>query len=80
MSRAAIPSAAVPVIDMATGLMNPVWYQFFLEQSRPIPGWSLPTGTLSRATFDQSSVTTAQLAQRVAALITDEYGRGKLGA
>lgn len=39
-------------------------------------GWTLPTGTLSRATFDQSTVTTAQLAQRVAALITDLYGSG----
>lgn len=41
-----------------------------------ITGWALPTGTLSRATFDQSTVTTAQLAQRVAALITDIYGSG----
>jgi hypothetical protein len=34
-------------------------------------GWSVPTGTLSRAAFDESTVTLAQLAQRVAALITD---------
>lgn len=44
-------------------------------------GWALPTGTLSRATFDQSTVTLAQLAQRVAALITDLYsGHGLIGA
>lgn len=41
-------------------------------------GWTLPTGTLSRATFDQSTVTLPQLAQRVAALITDLYGAGVL--
>lgn len=44
-------------------------------------GWALPTGTLSRATFDQSTVTLAQLAQRVAALITDLYSQhGLIGA
>ena len=34
-------------------------------------GWSAPTGTLSRATFDASTVTLTTLAQVVAALITD---------
>jgi len=34
-------------------------------------GWALPTGTLDRTTFDQSTVTLPQLAQRLAALITD---------
>jgi hypothetical protein len=44
-------------------------------------GWALPSGTLSRATFDQSTVTLPQLAQRVAALITDMYsGHGLIGA
>lgn len=41
--------------------------------------YAAPTGTLSRATFDQSSVTTAQLAQRVAALITDLQTVGLVG-
>lgn len=36
-----------------------------------VTGWGTPTGTLSRATFDQSTVTLPLLAQRVAALITD---------
>lgn len=36
-------------------------------------GWALPSGTLSRATFDESTVTLPQLAQRLAALITDAY-------
>lgn len=42
-------------------------------------GWTAPTGTLSRSTFDQSTVTTAQLAQRVAALITDLTSHGLIG-
>lgn len=43
-------------------------------------GWAAPTGTLSRATFDQSTVTLAQLAQRVAALIVDITTHGAIGA
>jgi hypothetical protein len=43
-------------------------------------GWSAPTGTLSRATFDQSTVTLAGLAQRVAALETDLISQGEIGA
>jgi len=34
-------------------------------------GWAAPTGTLDRTTFDESTVTLPELAQRVAALITD---------
>lgn len=34
-------------------------------------GWSAPTGTLTRTAFDTATVTTSQLAERVAALITD---------
>lgn len=41
-----------------------------------VTGWALPTGTLNRTTFDQSTVTLPLLAQRVAALITDLYGAG----
>ena len=36
-----------------------------------VGGWGLPTGTLTRTTFDSGTVTLAQLAERVAALITD---------
>lgn len=43
-------------------------------------GWTAPTGTLSRGAFDQSSVTLAQLAQHVAALITDGLAHGFIGA
>lgn len=34
-------------------------------------GWTIPTGTASRATFDTATVTTAQLAQRFFALMQD---------
>lgn len=43
-------------------------------------GWAAPTGTLSRGSFDQSTVTLPQLAQRVAALITDLTTHGLVGA
>jgi hypothetical protein len=39
--------------------------------------WAAPTNTVSRATFDTSTVTTAQLAQRVAALIQDLQATGQ---
>jgi hypothetical protein len=42
-------------------------------------GWSAPTGAVSRATFDESTVTTAQLAQRVAALLNDLTTHGLIG-
>lgn len=34
-------------------------------------GWGLPSGTLTRTTFDTSTITTSQLAERVGALIND---------
>lgn len=46
-------------------------------------GWALPTGTSTRTTFATSTVTTAQLAERVKALIEDLYstaGHGLIGA
>lgn len=36
-----------------------------------IGGWGTPTGTLTRTTFDSGTVTLAELAERVAALISD---------
>jgi hypothetical protein len=43
-------------------------------------GWSAPTGTSSRATFDTASVTAAQLAQRFKALYEDLVATGVIGA
>lgn len=42
-------------------------------------GWAAPTGTLARTTFDQSTVTLAELAKRVAALVTDLRTHGLIG-
>jgi hypothetical protein len=36
-----------------------------------VGGWGLPTGSFTRTTFDTTTVTTEQLAERVAALIQD---------
>jgi hypothetical protein len=36
-----------------------------------IGGWGTPTGTLTRTTFDTTTVTLSELAERVAALISD---------
>lgn len=48
----------------------------------PVPlmlpnAWEAPTGTLSRATFDPSTATAAQMGQRLAALITDLRATGQ---
>lgn len=46
-----------------------------------VTGWTLPTGTGSRATFDPATVTLSQLAQAVAQLIKDLYNsHGLIGA
>jgi hypothetical protein len=45
-------------------------------------GWAVATGTATRTTFDTATVTTAQLAERVKALIDDLHataGHGLLG-
>ena len=45
-------------------------------------GWSLPSGTSSRSGFTTSTVTTAELAERVKALIEDLHealGHGLIG-
>ena len=46
-----------------------------LSQNQPAlskDAWALPTGTLTRTTFDTTTVTLPQLAERVAAMITDQ--------
>lgn len=53
-----------PLRDTAENFLLP------LPLVGPLP-WGTPTGTVSRATFDTATVTTAQLAQRVAALEQD---------
>jgi hypothetical protein len=43
-------------------------------------GWAAATGTATRATFDAATVTTAQLAERVKALLDDLISHGLIGA
>lgn len=43
-------------------------------------GWAAPTGTATRTTFDSTTVTTAQLAERLKALIDDLTSHGLIGA
>jgi|GEM_PF-2029746 hypothetical protein len=51
-------------------LQNPDQFTLALPIKSP-NGYGTPTGTLTRTTFATSTVTTAQLAERVAALISD---------
>ena len=44
----------------------------------PTPVWQIPSGGISRATFNQATVTLPELAQRVAALIQDLENAGIL--
>lgn len=43
-------------------------------------GWTAPTGTLSRATFDTATVSTTVLAEVVAALLADLTSHGLIGS
>jgi hypothetical protein len=45
-----------------------------------VTGWSAATGTASRASFDAGSVTVAQLAQRLKALLDDLISHGLIGS
>lgn len=46
---------------------------------RRMPAWERPTGTSARTTFVQSTVTVAELAKRVKALIEDLHEAGVIG-
>ncbi|MEA3045868.1 MAG: hypothetical protein QOJ53_200, partial [Sphingomonadales bacterium] len=43
-------------------------------------GWTAPTGPSSRATFDSSSISAPQIAQRLKALIDDLTAHGLIGS
>jgi hypothetical protein len=44
-----------------------------------VTGWAAATGTPTRTTFDTATVTTAQLAERVKALLDDLISHGLIG-
>lgn len=58
-------------------LQNPDQFTLALPLKSP-NSYGAPTGTLTRTTFATGTVTTAQLAERVAALITDLQTTGVL--
>lgn len=78
--RPVIPGANVPLVDPSTGLLTPVWYQVFALLLRASPGWGAAEGTATRTSFDTTSVTTEELAERVKAIIDDDFASGRKGA
>lgn len=63
------------------GRLTPEGYRLLADMHRETAtGWVAPTGTASRATFDTATVTTAQLAERVKALVDDLTAQRLLGA
>lgn len=58
-------------LDLATGVLKTAGTQIVTTRRT---GWGTATGTATRTTFDTATVTTAQLAERVKALIDDLHG------
>lgn len=75
-----LPPEATPAVSEGRMLTDPYRRLFISIKAElaPSTGWAAPTGTASRATFDTATVTTAQLAQRVKALIDDLTAQGRL--
>lgn len=76
---------AVDRLDLATGdSLNIVSGALMVAATNVVgtrkTGWGAPTGTATRTTFATSTVTTAQLAERVKALIDDLTTHGLIGA
>ncbi|HSE44201.1 MAG TPA: hypothetical protein VLA89_02615, partial [Gemmatimonadales bacterium] len=65
-------------LNIASGLVLKVAGTQVVTSRRT--GWGAPTGTATRTTFATSTVTTAQLAERVKALIDDLTTHGLIGA
>ena len=66
-------------VDMSTGAIRVAATQVVSSRKT---GWATATGTATRTTFDTTTVTTAQLAERVKALIDDLHataGHGLIG-
>lgn len=70
-------------IDCTAGSINTSFF-FRVNGTQVITsrrtGWAAPTGTATRTTFATGTVTTAQLAERVKALIDDLTTHGLIGA
>jgi hypothetical protein len=73
-TRATIGSAA---FNLAAGMAFQIGGVQVLGPRRT--GWAAPTGTATRSTFATSTVTTAQLAERLKALLDDLTAHGVIG-
>lgn len=77
MKRIAVPRGT---ITDSSGQLSREWAHFFealtdeLKAVKALSGYDSPTGNRSRATFDTTTITTEQLAERVAAMIDDLGG------
>lgn len=65
-------------VDITTGAVLRIAGAAVLGARRT--GWAVPSGTATRTTFATSTVTLAQLAERVKALIDDLTAHGLIGA
>ena len=64
-------------INTATGILRVNGTQVVASRQT---GWTTPTGTATRTAYNTATVTTAQLAERVMALITDLTTHGLIGS
>lgn len=69
-----------PIIQRVLWQQLSLDFAMLAEAMQPTTGWAAATGTADRTTFDTATVTTANLAKRLKALIDDLLTRGELGA
>lgn len=72
-----VPTATIEVTDDGSSSLLGLHGATPVAQST---GWGAPTGTATKTTFDTATVTTAQLAERVKALLDYLIARGDIGA
>ena len=73
------PNAKQVYVDR-NGRLTADGYRLLAGMYRGIsPGWEAPTGAADRSTFDTATVTTAQIAERLKALIDDLTAQRLLG-
>lgn len=77
-------ASSMSFVTEANGWADLYGLSFYSSGNRVLTGrqggWGAPTGTLTRSTFATGSVTLVQLAERVAALISDLTTHGMIGA
>lgn len=75
------PLGGVPItLSTSTTFSGDIYRDQVKVVSTRRTGWAAATGTATRTTFDASTVTTAELAQRMKALLDDLIAHGLIGA